>query len=88
MSFLKWIKENVFDWSSQPPSRFTRPPEHDPGYYNRQRAKQANKRLHSRLAGTAAKKVKALNPPAGEASCWADSFPQRKELQNDYMGRN
>ena len=64
MSLLKWIKENVFDWSSQPPSRSSRPPEHDPGYYNRQRV-QANKRLHSRLAGTVSKKGKGSKPASG-----------------------
>jgi hypothetical protein len=42
MSISKWIKENVFDWSAQPPSRATRPPAHDPGWANRQRAKRAN----------------------------------------------
>ncbi len=36
---LKWIKENLFDWQSVPPSRFSRPPVHDPGYKNRRRAK-------------------------------------------------
>jgi len=73
MSLLKWIKENVFDWSSKPPSRSTRLPEHDPGWENRRRtsrfaqeaAKRANKRLHSRLAGTVAKKSKGRKPASG-----------------------
>jgi len=65
MSFLKWIKENVFDWSSEAPSRSTRPPEHDPGWNNRRRpsrfaqeaAKRANRRLQrGRKAGAAKKK--------------------------------
>ena len=43
MPLLKWIKENVFDWSAEPPSRRSRPPETPPGYENRQRSKRANK---------------------------------------------
>ena len=60
MSILKWIKENVFDWSGPVPYRSHRPPEHPPGWRNRpsrfaqEAAKRANKRLHSRLAGTVA----------------------------------
>jgi hypothetical protein len=38
MKILKWIKENVFDWSPVPPVRVGhRPPEHHPGYKNIQR---------------------------------------------------
>ena len=64
MPFLKWFKENVFDWSAEPPSRFTRPPEHDPGWYNRQLAKQANK-ASTRRGGTVAKKRTTNKPPRG-----------------------
>jgi hypothetical protein len=67
MSILKWIKENVFDWSYQPPVyRGHRPPEHPPGWENIQRAKKrANKRLHSRLAGTMSKNRKGRKPASG-----------------------
>lgn len=63
MSFLKWFKENVFDWSAEPPSRFTRPPEHDPGYYNRQRAKRANKGLHTDWAKSPRKSKRSTGTP-------------------------
>lgn len=61
MSILKWLKENVFDWSSEMPVyRGHRPPEHDPGWSNRQRvAKRANKRLHSDRSRRSAKSKKS-----------------------------
>jgi len=62
MSFIKWFKENVFDWSAESPSRFTRPPKHDPGWYNRQRAKN---KASTRLGGTVAKKRTGKQPPSG-----------------------
>jgi hypothetical protein len=41
MKLLKWIKENVFDWSAETPVyRGHRPPPHHPGYKNIQREKQ------------------------------------------------
>ena len=58
MSFLKWFK-NVFDFSAESPSRFTRPPERDPGWYNRQRGKQANNACSRRVPRRGAKVVKS-----------------------------
>jgi len=51
MKLSEFIRQYVFDWKSEPPSRSTRPPQHDPGWENRKRAKKLiNKRSAKKKA--------------------------------------
>ena len=80
MSFLKWFKKKVFDWSSESPSQSIRPPVHDPGWENRQRAKRANNRLHNRPLVGSGKKAKSKSSTSSVKSAGSPSGGESEPL--------